>query len=77
LKGGGSGISRTGHCAVDFRLLMYRDDEGSTQIREWILPLFGTKGELLTLEINDGGTIRFSFLDVVGSIISHGGISKA
>jgi hypothetical protein len=76
LKGGGVGSSRTGHCAVDFCLLIYRDDDGSTQIRGWVLPLFGVKGELLTLQMSEGGMITFSFMDVVGSIISHGGISK-
>jgi hypothetical protein len=84
-KGCGTGISRTDELPVNFELFVHQDRigagrhedvcEASIQIRGWILPLFGNKGELLTLKISDGGTIRFFFQDMVGSIISYSGIS--
>ena len=84
-KGRGTGISLRGEVPVDFELHVHHDRigmgyhgdicEGSVQIRGWVLPLFGDKGELLTLKISDGGTLKFFFQDVVGSIISYSGIS--
>jgi hypothetical protein len=49
---------------------------GLKEIKGWIRPVFGKDKEMLTLEMNDESTIKFSFTDGHGNIAANGGISS-
>jgi hypothetical protein len=85
LSGEGTGIAKARNTHVDYELNIYQhrltvgNDKtvpGRTEIHGWIRPTFGRPGEMLTLEMNDESTLRFSFSDRHGNIAANGNIAS-
>jgi len=85
LSGEGTGIAKTRKTQVDYELKIYQhwltvgSDKtvpGLTEIHGWIRPVFGKAKEMLTLEMNDESTLRFSFADGKGNITASGAIAS-
>jgi hypothetical protein len=85
LSGEGTGIAQTRKTHVDYELKIYQhwltvgNDKrvpGVEEIRGWIRPVFGKAKEMLTLEMNDESTLRFSFADGKGNITASGAIAS-
>jgi|HubBroStandDraft_3_1064219.scaffolds.fasta_scaffold1712657_1 hypothetical protein len=86
LSGEGTGIAKTRKTQVDYELKIYQhwltvgNDKtvpGLTEIHGWIRPVFGKAKEILTLEMNDESTLRFSFANSKGNITARGSIESA
>jgi hypothetical protein len=85
LHGEATGIAQSGNTQVDFELEIFQhrltiggDDTvpGRQEIHGWVRPVFGKAKEVLTLEMNDESTLRFSFLDSKGNISAKGSIQS-
>lgn len=83
LVGDGTGMDGSGTTQVSYELQIYQhwlrvgNDPavpGRREVRGWIRPVFGKADEVLTLELNDESTLRFSFADEDGSIRTDGEI---
>lgn len=83
LSGEGTGIANTRRTQVDYELKVYQHwltvgtDKmvpGLKEIHGWIRPVFGKAKEMLTLEMNDESTLRFSFTDGKGNIAAASSI---
>jgi len=84
LKGEGTGIARNKTTQVEYELGIYQhwltvgSDKavpGLQEVHGWIRPVFGKDREMLTLEMNDESTLKFSFSDRDGTITANGGIA--
>ena len=84
LSGEGTGIAKNGNTHVEYELNIFqhrltvgndRNVPGQTEVHGWIRPIFGKHAEVLTLEMNDESTLRFSFLDKDGKIAATGNIA--
>ena len=84
LKGEGTGIARNKTTQVEYELGIYQhwltvgSDKavpGLQVVHGWIRPVFGKDREMLTLEMNDESTLKFSFSDRDGTITANGGIA--
>jgi hypothetical protein len=64
LSGDGTGIAKGTKTQVAYELKIYQ---------HW-RPVFGKAREMLTLEMNDESTLRFSFADTKGNITAGGSI---
>jgi hypothetical protein len=85
LSGEGTGIAKTRKTQVEYELKIYQhwltvgaDNAvpGLREIRGWIHPVFGKAGEMLTLEMNDESTLRFTFADGKGDVTASGAIAS-
>jgi hypothetical protein len=85
LEGKGTGISPTGNTPVRYRLQVYEKQipvgggqtiPGLKNIKGSIEPFFGTFGETLMLELKDGSTVQFFFIDTKGTVQTSGGIQQ-
>jgi hypothetical protein len=85
LSGEGTGIAKTRKTQVDYELKIYQhwltvgNDKmvpGLKEIHGWIRPVFGKDREMLTLEMNDESTLRFSFVDGKSDITANGSIES-
>jgi hypothetical protein len=83
LSGDGTGIAKGTKTQVAYELKIYqhwltvgtdRTVPGIEEIHGWIRPVFGKAREMLTLEMNDESTLRFSFADTKGNITAGGSI---
>ena len=76
LKGTGLGVSDGVKSAVRYELLVSESEDGTKtrQISGWILPTFGIYGQTLTLEMQDGTSVKFLYLDQAGSVQVQGDV---
>lgn len=76
LKGTGVGVSDGTKSSVRYELLVSESEDGNKtrEINGWILPTFGIYGQTLTLEMQDGTTVRFRYLDHAGTVQVQGDV---
>jgi hypothetical protein len=72
LKGTGTVVSGIGNTQVQYDLEVYE-----SEIRGWVRPFCGEKGVRNTLQMQDGTSVRFSFIDSNGMVTASGGIIPA
>jgi hypothetical protein len=72
LKGTGKVVSRSGNFAVQYDLEVYEKE-----IRGWIRPYLGEEGEWLTLQMQNGSSLKFLFTDTSCTVTSNEGIIPA
>ena len=84
LSGEGTGIAKNKETHVKYELGIFqhwltvgtdRNVPGVKEIHGWIRPVFGKDKEMLTLEMNDESTLKFSFTDGHGHIAAKSGIA--
>jgi hypothetical protein len=85
LSGDGTGIANGRKTQVAYELKIYqhwltvgtdKTVPGLEEIHGWIRPVFGKAREMLTLEMNDESTVKFSFADEKGNITVRGSIQS-
>jgi hypothetical protein len=75
LKGTGVGVASSGKSAVRYELLVLdKDGDDRKGIQGWVLPTFGMWGETLTLEMQDGTSVQFSYVHKDGTVEVQGGV---
>lgn len=76
LKGTGLGVSDGVKSPVRYELLVNESQDGkkTREINGWILPTFGIYGQTLTLEMQDGTSVKFTYLDQAGSVQVQGDV---
>jgi hypothetical protein len=67
LKGTGTVLTHTGHTVVQYDLEVYE-----TEICGWIRPRLGKAKERMTLQMQDGTSVRFVFIDAAGTVMAIG-----
>jgi hypothetical protein len=72
LKGTGTVISGAGNTFVQYDLEVYEKE-----IRGWIRPDRGEEGVRNRLQMHDGTSLRFSFIDSNGTVTASGGVISA
>ena len=82
LKGDGIGIWHSVRVSVSYLLRVYEDRQeigtkgryilGVREIRGRVVPVFGSPGEILTLELQNGEKIQFRFNDAEGAMEATG-----
>jgi hypothetical protein len=72
LKGTGTVLTESGRMTVQYDLEVYE-----AQIRGWIRPHLGKLGERLTLQMQDGTSLRFLFVKTDGAVTANDGIIPA
>lgn len=84
LSGEGTGIANRKKTHVEYELGIFqhwltvgndKNVPGLKEVHGWIRPVFGEDKEMLTLEMNDESTLKFSFTDSHGHIAARGGIA--
>lgn len=70
MRGRGTGIASDGRRSVRYELLIAEHEDGKRkrEIQGWVLPTFGVFGEAVTLEMPDGTSATFAFLDNDGAV---------
>jgi hypothetical protein len=48
--------------------------DGEQKLNGWVLPTFGVFGETLTLQMQDGTSIKFTFVQQDGTVLVDGGV---
>ena len=85
LSGEGTGIAKNKQTHVEYELGIFqhwlavgtdKNVPGLKEIHGRIRPVFGKDKEMLTLEMNDESTLKFSFTDSHGQIAANGGIAR-
>jgi hypothetical protein len=71
LKGTGTVVSKSGSVLVQYNLEVYENE-----IRGWIKPHSGERCEMLTLQMQNGTSVRFSFTEVDCTVIAQDGIIR-
>lgn len=76
LKGTGLGVSDGVKSSVRYELLVYESEDGkkTREISGWILPTFGIYGQTLILEMQDGTSVKFLYLDHSGTVQVQGDV---
>ena len=82
IRGTGTGIGSDGRRLVRYELQIVEQDRENEQAAEnqnrgWVLPTFGIFREILTLEMEDGNSVPFVFLDNDGAVSLRGLLPKA
>jgi hypothetical protein len=82
IRGTGTGIGSDGKRLVRYELQIVEQDhengqDAENQNRGWVLPTFGIFSEILTLEMEDGNSVPFVFLDNDGAVSVRGLLPKA
>jgi hypothetical protein len=67
LKGTGTVLTHSGDAVVQYSLEVYE-----TEICGWIHPRLGKAKERMTLQMQDGSSVRFIFIDPAGTVIAIG-----
>jgi hypothetical protein len=75
LKGIGIGVSNDRKCSVRYEFLVSETPDGEQKIDGWVLPTFGVFGETLTLQMQDGTSVKFTFVERDGTVLVDGGVS--
>ena len=71
-KGTGTGVAEDTRRPVHYELLVLEEPlhgEGPTPVQGWVLPTFGVFGEMVILEMQDGTSVVFEFLDSDGGVL--------
>jgi hypothetical protein len=82
MKGTGRGLAMNGTVPVSYELLVHKEGrehkgfEQKSVIRGWVRPPFGATDELLTLEMQDGTSVAFTYTDASGAVTVVGGVNR-